>query len=90
MNNMGSNAPLMERVKWIAYGLVAGLILGMFLGWMFHALVGLVVRLVILIVILIPFIAAFLFWQKIKSNKRPADRGSSVRDADWREIDPRR
>jgi hypothetical protein len=53
-------------------------------------LVGLVVRLVILIVILIPFIAAFLFWQKIKSSKRPADRGSSVRDADWREIDPRR
>lgn len=90
MNNMGSTNPMMDRVKWVAYGVVAGLILGMFLGWMFHALVGLVVRLIILVAILAPFVAAFLFWQKVKGGGRSAPPDSSVREADWREIDPRR
>jgi F0F1-type ATP synthase assembly protein I len=90
MNQIGSNTPLMERVRWIAYGVVAGLIFGMFLGWMFHAFVGLIVRIFILLVILIPFIVAFLFWQKVKSSGCPAARDSSIREADWREIDPRR
>lgn len=90
MNRMGPTNPMMDRVRWTAYGLLAGLILGMFLGWMFHAMVGLVVRLIIVIVILAPFVAAFLFWQKVKGGGRSAPPDASIREADWREINPRR
>lgn len=90
MNQMDSGNPMMDRVKWAAYGVVAGLILGMFLGWMFHAFVGLIVRLIIVLVILVPFVAAFLFWQKVRAGGKSSDRDATIREADWREIDPRR
>jgi high-affinity Fe2+/Pb2+ permease len=90
MDQMQSSNPLMDRIRWAAYGMVAGLVFGMVLGWMFHGFVGLIVRVFIILVILTPFVAAFLFWQKVKSSGSSPKRESMVRDADWREIDPRR
>lgn len=92
MNQFSSNTriPMMEKVRWAAYGLVVGLVLGVMMGWIFHVFVGAIVRLVILLIILAPFVAAFLFWQKVKSTKRPSKSESVVRDADWREVGPKR
>ena len=90
MNQMRPGDPIMDRIKWAAYGVAAGLMLGIVLGWVFHGVVGLIVRIFIILVILAPFIAAFLFWQKLKSGGRSSKDDSVVRDADWREIDPRR
>ena len=90
MNQKQPGDPLMDRIRWLAYGAAGGVIFGTILGWMFHGFVGLIVRIFILLVILAPFVAAFLFWQKLKTGGRSKSNDSLIRDADWREIDPRR
>ena len=90
MNQIQSNSPMMDRIRWAAYGVAAGLIFGMILGWMFHGFVGLIVKIFVILVLLAPFVAAFLFWQKVKSGGKSSRRDAMVRDADWREVDPRR
>jgi hypothetical protein len=90
MDQMQPGNPLMDRIRWAAYGVAAGLFAGVILGWIFHGVVGLIIKVVIILVVLAPFVAAFLFWQKVKPNGRSPKRDSMVRDADWREIDPRR
>lgn len=86
MNQTQPSSTFMDRLRWAAYGLFAGLIL----GWIFHGVVGLIVKIIIILVVLAPFVAAFLFWQKVKSSGGSPKRDAMVRDADWREVDPRR
>jgi len=90
MNQIQPGNPMMDRIRWAAYGVAAGLLFGIVLGWVFHGVVGLIVKIILILVILAPFVAAFLFWQKVKSGGRSSKNDSMVRDADWREIDPRR
>jgi uncharacterized membrane protein len=90
MDQMQPSNPLMDRIRWAAYGVAVGLFAGIILGWIFHGVVGLIVKIVIILVVIAPFVAAFLFWQKVKSSGRTPRRDAMVRDADWREIDPRR
>jgi F0F1-type ATP synthase assembly protein I len=78
--------PLMDRIRFIGYGLIAGIVLGAFLGWMFHAWVGFIVRLFFVIVLLIPVVLAILFWRRVTIKPDPP-RDSGVRDADWAEIE---
>ncbi len=63
-------ASLIDRARYIAYGLAAGLLLGMVLGWLFHGFVGTLFRILIVVVILAPFVAAVIFWQRISSRNR--------------------
>lgn len=80
-----SSIPIMDRVRFIGYGLIAGIVIGAIMGWMFHAWIGFLVKLVIVIIFLIPLIAAVFFWRKVTSRSTPAR--SDVRDADWVEIE---
>jgi len=61
---------LVERARYIAYGLAAGLLLGMILGWLFHGFVGTLFRVLIVVAILAPFVAAVIFWQRISGRNR--------------------
>jgi predicted lipid-binding transport protein (Tim44 family) len=79
---------IFERLRYGIYGLAIGLFMGLFLGWMFHGFVGTLVRLIIITVILAPFVAALIFWVKV-SNKNREDR-TTIQDAEWRDINPRR
>jgi F0F1-type ATP synthase assembly protein I len=84
--NGSPNIPLMDRVRFIGYGLIAGLVFGAVLGWMFHGWVGFIFKLFIVAMLLVPLVLAVLFWQRVTS--RPAaPRQSDVRDADWIEIE---
>ena len=87
MNQMRPGDPIMDRIKWAAYGVAAGLMLGIVLGWVFHGVVGLIVRIFIILVILAPFIAAFLFWpdprpQREGANSCVSGEGERARGAD--------
>ncbi len=81
----GPLTPLMDRLRFAAYGLAAGLFIGMFLGWMFHGFVGALVRIVIILIILIPLFFAVRFWLKINAANK-VDR-SGIKEAEW--WDPR-
>ncbi len=90
MSQTQPNNSFADRIQWAMYGAVAGLVAGIILGWVFHGVVGLIVRVFVILVVLAPFIAAFIFWQKIKSRGDTPKRDSSMSDANWREIDPKR
>ena len=49
---------LIERAKYVAFGMAGGLFVGLVLGWMFHGFVGALVRTVLIIIILLPFVFA--------------------------------
>ena len=66
---------VVERARYVAYGLAAGLLLGMVLGWLFHGFVGTLFRVLIVIVILAPFVAAVIFWQRITGRNRVENKG---------------
>jgi len=66
---------VVERARYIAYGLAAGLLLGMILGWLFHGFVGTLFRVLIVIAILAPFVAAVIFWQRISGRNRVENKG---------------
>ncbi len=90
MNQMKPNNSFADRIQWAMYGAAAGLFAGIILGWVFHLIVGTIVKIFVILVVLAPFIAAFMFWQKIKSRGNTDRRDTLISDADWREIDPRR
>jgi hypothetical protein len=80
------NIPIMDRIRFIGYGVIAGLVLGAFMGWMFHAWVGFIVKLFFIIIFLIPLVAAIVFWRRVTTTpSAPATK--NVRDADWVELD---
>lgn len=80
------NIPLMDRIRFIGYGVFGGLIVGAILGWMFHGWVGFFFKLVIVIMLLVPLVLAILFWQRVTSKPVPARR-PDVTEAEWVEIE---
>lgn len=66
---------VVERARYVAYGLAAGLLLGMVLGWLFHGFVGTLFRVLIVLAILAPFVAAVIFWQRISGRNRVENMG---------------
>lgn len=78
-----ARSPLMDRLKYGAYGLTSGLVVGLFLGWMFHGFVGALVRAVIILIIMVPFVMAIAFWFKVNQQNR--DARSSIQEAEWRD-----
>ncbi len=80
--------PMMDRLRYIGYGVIGGLIAGAFLGWIFHAWVGFVVKFFFVLVFLVIFLLALNFWRKVTTKPvKVADQ--TVTDADWIEIESR-
>lgn len=78
-----TRSPLMDRLKFGAYGMMSGLVVGLFLGWMFHGFVGALVRVVIILIIMIPFVLAIAFWFKVNQQNR--DARPTIQEAEWRD-----
>lgn len=76
---------LMDRIRFIGYGILVGIVIGAVIGWMFHAWVGFLFKLFIVFIFMIPLIAAIYFWRRVTTTPPPAR--TTVRDADWIEIE---
>ncbi len=74
---------LIERMKFIAFGLAAGLFMGIILGWMFHGFVGALVRTILIVILLLPFVFAIIFW--VKTTNKDRLKTDSIQEAEWRE-----
>jgi hypothetical protein len=73
-----------DRIKYGATGLAVGLFFGIFIGWSLHGLIGIFFRLMISLVVLIPLALALVFWLKV--NQQNEQERSTIRDAEWRDI----
>ena len=79
---------LVERAKYVAFGLAGGLFVGLVLGWMFHGFVGALVRTVLVVIILLPFVFAIIFWVRTTNKNRLQPDG--IQEAEWRDRPDRR
>lgn len=77
--------PILDRIRYIGYGVIGGLVAGMFLGWMLHGWVGFIVKLFFVIILLLPLAGAIYFWRRVTTT--PPRVSTTVRDADWIEIE---
>lgn len=75
--------PIMERIKYGSYGVVAGLFIGVMMGWMFHGFVSIVVRLGLLLIVILPVCLAVYFWFKVNAGSRTDRHEPVVREAEW-------